>query len=176
MPQLSLATALGVCDALGETFPGGKFQLKWPNDVYLNDRKVAGILLEVPPVRRDRVVVGIGVNVNNSLAAAPPEIHASATSLVDATHRPYRLADVLLAMLSSLQVRYESLASGRLDLARVWSERCWLQGEMVEVKLGRETFAGVCQGLDRDGALLVLVADRSAPRRFLSGTVRRVAT
>lgn len=173
LPQLSLATALGVCDALVEIFPAGKFQLKWPNDVYLNDRKLAGMLLEAPPARRDRVVVGIGVNVNNSLAAAPEEIRDVATSLVDAAQGEQRLVDVLLAILSALQVRYASLADRTLDLPRAWRERCWLQGEMVEVILGREHITGLCHGLDNDGALLVQRPGESAAQRLLSGTVRR---
>ena len=173
LPQLSLATALGVCDALVETFPDGRFQLKWPNDVYLSDRKLAGILLEVPPARRDRVVVGIGVNVNNSLAAAPEEIRNLATSLIEAAQREQRLVAVLLAILQGLKSRYAALADGTLDLPQAWRERCWLQGEMVVVALGREHITGLCHGLDKDGALLVQRPGEPAARRLLSGTVRR---
>ena len=71
-PQISLTVGAAVCQTLrallgSETAVG----LKWPNDVWLNGRKAAGILVEVPAVRRGRLVIGVGLNVNNSFESAP---------------------------------------------------------------------------------------------------------
>jgi BirA family biotin operon repressor/biotin-[acetyl-CoA-carboxylase] ligase len=65
-PQVALATGLAVCEALEELVPRADLRLKWPNDVYLSGRKVCGILSESVPGCRDRIVIGIGINVNNT--------------------------------------------------------------------------------------------------------------
>jgi BirA family biotin operon repressor/biotin-[acetyl-CoA-carboxylase] ligase len=66
-PQIALVAGLAVCEALHRLAPSGNFRVKWPNDVYLNDRKICGILSESVPGWRDRLVIGIGVNVNNGV-------------------------------------------------------------------------------------------------------------
>ena len=75
--RISLATALAVRDALSTFDRTACFQLKWPNDIYLQSRKIAGILLERPALYLNRLVVGIGVNVNNSLQGAPAALQAT---------------------------------------------------------------------------------------------------
>jgi biotin-(acetyl-CoA carboxylase) ligase len=65
-PQVALVAGLAVCDALRSLAPAAELRVKWPNDVFLAGRKVCGILSESVPGWRDRLVVGIGVNVNNS--------------------------------------------------------------------------------------------------------------
>lgn len=73
-PRVSLTVALAISDTLDELLPNRAVQLKWPNDVYLQGRKVCGILVETAPRFPGVLVLGIGVNVNNSLAAAPAEL------------------------------------------------------------------------------------------------------
>ena len=65
-PRFSVTTALSLHDALSQYAPPGEIRLKWPNDVYLGPRKVAGILLEQSSACLNRLVVGVGINVNNS--------------------------------------------------------------------------------------------------------------
>src|SRR5438034_451345 len=64
-PQVALVAGVAVCEALERMAPRAEMRVKWPNDVYLAGRKICGILSESVPARRDRIVVGIGVNVNN---------------------------------------------------------------------------------------------------------------
>lgn len=169
-PPMSLVSALAVRDTLYHFLPDADLQLKWPNDVFANGRKVAGLLLETAGGRLDRVIVGIGVNVNNSLADAPDEIRANATSMMDERGSPLELAAVLIAVLRQLSVEYSALAAGEMDLPSRWRAHCLLDGRRVQVVRGKNTTAGTCCGISKSGALIV---ENDLGRHELnSGTVR----
>ncbi|MCA9443165.1 MAG: biotin--[acetyl-CoA-carboxylase] ligase [Candidatus Omnitrophica bacterium] len=168
-PRLSLTTGLAVSDALGDILPIGDFQLKWPNDIYLESRKVAGILLERSSTTPNRLVVGIGVNVNNSLSAAPEDIRTSATSLHDTSGGDYRLSILLLTILNRLEVRYRMLADNDPRLAVEWEDRCYLRNRFVRVESGDGVVEGVCRGIDKEGALLI--DTHSGLHRLVNGVV-----
>jgi BirA family transcriptional regulator, biotin operon repressor / biotin---[acetyl-CoA-carboxylase] ligase len=126
--ELTLLAALAVAEAIEEV-AGGRAEIKWPNDVLLGDRKVAGILGEV---RGDAAVVGIGVNVNQTEEQLPATAGQPATSLRAATGRRYDRAVVLVALLRRLETRYErwqehGLAPFRVDLM----SRDFLRGRNV---------------------------------------------
>jgi BirA family biotin operon repressor/biotin-[acetyl-CoA-carboxylase] ligase len=113
-PQLSLAIAAAVRDAIAPYLqsaihnPKSAIVLKAPNDLLLEGRKLCGILLESPAVvapAKDRLIIGIGLNVNNTFAAAPPEVAARAISLRDATQSNHKLADVLVDVLKKIEAR-----------------------------------------------------------------------
>jgi len=171
-PRLSLITALAVHDALCEYDLPREIQLKWPNDVYLGARKVAGILLERPATRPDRLVVGIGININNSSSEAPEQIAEIATSLYETSGTYYAQRDVLCMILKYLAVRYQELAASELGLAEQWHERCFLRGRSVNVASGNRMLTGICHGIDDQGALL-LHTDTGL-NRVLSGVVQRI--
>ena len=171
-PRLSLTTALCVHDALREFVPLRNIRLKWPNDVYLGSRKVAGILLERPSARPDRLVVGIGININNSFSEAPEQIRTVATSLYDATRRHFVLRDVLRTILKHLSRRYQELAADELSLADEWRDHCMLRNRNVHVALGKRIVSGVCHSIDDQGALIIETGSNFL--NLQSGTVQRV--
>jgi BirA family biotin operon repressor/biotin-[acetyl-CoA-carboxylase] ligase len=154
-PQVSLAVGLAVCEVLERRLPGAQLGLKWPNDVYLDRRKVCGILVEVPPGKAETMVVGVGLNVNNSFASAPAQLQAIATSLFDATGRKHHLTDVLVQILGQVAERLQLLRQGGLDLSGHWESRCLLRGRTVRVTAGNQQTIGVCRGIDPQGALLL---------------------
>lgn len=166
-PQIALASGLAVCEALHAIYPPGVFGLKWPNDVYLSGRKLCGILVEAP-AHRGRVVVGIGINVNNSFDAAPPEFQQTATSLYDAASAQFDLSEVLIAVVRQTLVRLAGLGSGQM-LAADFSRYCLLTGCGVQVETGRKRMAGRCQGIDDEGKLLIQTP--AGLERIVSGTV-----
>ena len=171
-PRVSLATALAVRHALN-TFDGtAHFQLKWPNDLYLQSRKIAGILLERPATCPERLVVGVGINVNNSLREAPESIRDISTSFSDATGRHLSLPDLLITTLNSLEEQYAALAAGQLRLPDQWHEHCMLRGAAVEVESGKRRVTGVCHGINHEGALVVRTD--AGLESLISGTVRQV--
>lgn len=153
-PLLSLSTGLAICEALEQIAPGGNFGVKWPNDVFCSGRKLCGILIESPSAARGRVIVGIGLNVNNSLVAAPEEIQSVATSLVDTLQRPFDLTAVLQSLLASLRSRWLELATvGFGAQVDAYRRRCVLDGRTVQVASGPRIITGRCLGIDESGSL-----------------------
>ncbi len=170
-PRLSLATALSVRDAFRKILTGGDIQLKWPNDVYIGSRKVAGILLERSSISPDRLAVGIGINVNNSMSAAPDEIRTRATSLHDTSGSHFPLCDVLTTILKQIAIRFRMLTAEDSWLAEEWENSCLLHNRIVQVKSGKRLIEGVCHGIDEQGALVI--DTQSGLQRLVSGVVLR---
>jgi BirA family biotin operon repressor/biotin-[acetyl-CoA-carboxylase] ligase len=168
-PRLSLATALVVGDAIRQQVPQADVQLKWPNDVYIAGRKVCGILVEVPGAAPGRVVIGAGLNVNNSLAAAPAEIQDSAVALCDVARRELDLTAILKSILRGLETEMSRLGRDELCLARRWQPYCLLEGETITLRQGNHQHTGICDSIDEDGALLLRT--RQGTERFISGSV-----
>lgn len=167
-PALSLCVGTAVCLAI-QRWQVGEVRLKWPNDVYLNERKVCGILLESVPTRPERLVMGVGLNVNNSLAQAPAELRERATSLIDETGVSYNLETVLTELLNELERVLALLAQQPADLPPLWNELSWLTGKEICIT----DAVGECRGrglaIDDDGALLL--ETRTGIRRIISGSV-----
>lgn len=168
-PKTSLAAGLAVCDAVDGLLGGRRLNLKWPNDVLADGRKLCGILAEVPPHRKDLLVLGIGVNVNNRSAGAPTGLSDSAISMCELAGRPFSLCDVLMALLEQLSEKLHWISDGQVELQEQWKRRCMLTGRTVRLELPDRCLWGVCQGIDRDGALLLQTTTGSA--RCLSGVV-----
>ena len=175
-PRLSLATAVAACDALARLAPGVALGVKWPNDVVAADRKIGGILIEgphhAPPTPR-RLVVGVGLNVNNLWSEAPAELRATATSLADTTGGTHNLTEVLVRLLESITDRWEQLRTLDTRLPTAWRQLCVLRGRSVAVEIDHDILQGHCQGIAEDGALLV--ESEQGLRRLTHGVVCRVS-
>ena len=154
-PLVSLTTGLAISAALQDLIPHAELGLKWPNDVFLYDRKVCGILVEIPPRQSGTLVIGIGLNVNNSLQDAPPDLAARATALCDASNREWDLNDVLITLLQHLDDHLNQLRDDDPTLAERWHGTCYLRGRTVQHSVGDRVTTGLCQGVDRQGALLL---------------------
>ena len=169
-PQLSLAAGLAVCETLEALVPRIDCRVKWPNDVFLADRKVCGILCESVPGWRDRLVLGTGLNVNNSLAQAPGEVRLTATSLVDASGGAYDLTATLVGLLRRLDNRIGQLVDGQFSgQAGDFRRRCYLTGKTLTVVSGGRTLVGRCKGIDDSGELLLQT--ESGTQRIVAGTI-----
>ena len=168
-PQASLTVGLAICEALEELLAGPEFLIKWPNDVYVGERKISGVLVETPSQQTNKLVLGIGINVNNSLGTAPAEISNSAIALCDMTDRQFTLTDVLVAVLNNLVERLGWIGTQDNELRKRWQNRCLLTNRRVEVDSDAGLVAGICQGTDEEGALLVRT-DRGV-RRCLAGSI-----
>ncbi|HVO09977.1 MAG TPA: biotin--[acetyl-CoA-carboxylase] ligase [Vicinamibacteria bacterium] len=167
---LPLAAGLAVADAVaGEA--GIAAELKWPNDVVVGGRKLAGVLSEASTGAGglEWVVVGIGVNV---AAVLPDELRATATSLEELLPAgPPAAASLAAAVIVRLRVWYDALATPAA-VVQAWRRRAlpWW-GETVEVRTGAGTLRGRLLEVDDEGALVLSVA--GGPRRVLSGEVIR---
>jgi BirA family biotin operon repressor/biotin-[acetyl-CoA-carboxylase] ligase len=170
VPQLSLCMGAAVCQAVAELVPGADVRLKWPNDVFLNGRKVCGILIESPPRCNDRLVVGIGLNVNNSVASAPPDLALRATSLRDCAAVEFDLADVLVRVLGRIERALDEFRQGGWTrVAARWRALCLLTGRCITIHCGTQSTTGTCLGIEDDGALLLQTL--AGPQRYYGGTV-----
>jgi BirA family biotin operon repressor/biotin-[acetyl-CoA-carboxylase] ligase len=142
---LPLAAALAVCEACEEEARVA-CQVKWPNDVWIDRRKVAGILVEGRP-QEGWLALGIGLNVDIPEDEFPPELRETATSLLIADgERP--LSELLALLLDALERWLEAPPA---DVLSAWRERDALKGEPI----GWGGGSGVAAGIDDSGALLV---------------------
>lgn len=154
-PKLSLTVGLSVCEVLEQLVSDRRVQLKWPNDVFLEGRKVCGVLVETIAQRPRLIVIGIGINVNNSFADAPAELRSTATSLMDVTTKSFDLTDVLIRQLQQIAHRIGTVIAGSEYLAEAWRARCMLEGRTLSIDLGSRRLTGVCHGIDDEGALII---------------------
>ncbi len=158
---LPLAAGVAVAEALAAC--GVEAQLKWPNDVLVGGRKIAGILAEglAGASGVDVVVLGIGVNVNAAPAGLPPEIRATAASLEGVTNRAWDPVSVAAAVLPRLSVWYDALGRGDpRSIVAAWRDRSvpWW-GRIVEVRSGAEVIRGVARDVDANGGLRLELED-----------------
>lgn len=169
-PQASLTTGLAICEALDELLEEITLQIKWPNDVYADGKKICGILLESPDLREGTLVLGVGINVNNSLADAPSEIAGFATSMSDTANRRFDLVGVLIDVLARLFNYLELVGARDPHLYELWRKRCFLTQKRVAVHAATEIYEGMCQGIGDDGALQIQT--QQGLQRCLAGTVQ----
>ncbi|MGH7896077.1 MAG: biotin--[acetyl-CoA-carboxylase] ligase [Candidatus Binatia bacterium] len=172
VPQIALVVGLAVATAVRET-TGLAPLLKWPNDVLLGGRKVAGILTEMDAEleRVHFVIAGIGVNVNAQRETFPPALRDKATSLAIAAGRPTDRVAFMGRLLAQLETRYRRfLAVGFAPLRAECEHLSALAGRAVVVHVPDGEVAGRVEGLDDDGALR-LVDDAGVTRRVVAGEV-----
>lgn len=168
---------LAACDATARTIEemtGLRARLKWPNDVLVEGRKVAGLLLEAGPASEAEpawLVVGIGLNANVAPEALPDRPYYPATSLQAVLGRPVDRGRLLRALLRVLDGDYQELSrgGGAAALGR-WRARSETLGRYVRVATAAATVEGLAAGVDESGALLIR-ADDGTQRRIVAGEV-----
>jgi BirA family biotin operon repressor/biotin-[acetyl-CoA-carboxylase] ligase len=172
--RLPLAAGIAVAEAAEEH--GVEAELKWPNDVLVTGRKLAGILAEAASGADgvEWVVLGVGLNVSLDEQALPEALRGAVASLGGAAGRAPRPVAVAAAVLSRLAVWYDALDASPARVVAAWRERAvaWW-GERVDVRVGKETVSGRLAGIDDEGALIVVTGSGQL-RRVLSGEVLRV--
>lgn len=166
---LVMASALAVAEAI-EVTTGLRPGIKWPNDVLVNGRKVCGILIEASETI---AVLGIGVNVNGSLAESP-ELATRATTLADALGHPTPREPLFIEIVRRLDSLYAALNAGGERAQRLlrdsWRARLVTIGGHMTVQQGERAITGVAQDVDELGAL-ILVADDGTRHTITWGDV-----
>ncbi len=155
-PLLSLMAAVAVSEALRESCELAT-DIKWPNDVLADGRKLCGILAETVETTRGRAsVLGIGINLR--AGSFPPEISDTAAAIEELQGRTPEADEVLESLLRALARHYATLQApeGAQATLAAWTARSsYATGKRVRVALGAETIEGVTRGLEADGALRV---------------------
>lgn len=135
-----------------EPFAGRPLRIKWPNDVFLDGRKLAGVLVDAGVGTRDTYLIGIGVNCNR--VRFPPDLEATACSLATATGHEVDRGTLLLAIAERLHAALTDLAAGRDEaLAAVFRERLGLFGQRVRVEAA-QPHEGILTALDFERLVL----------------------
>jgi BirA family biotin operon repressor/biotin-[acetyl-CoA-carboxylase] ligase len=172
LPQLTLLVAVATAETLSE-ISALNVGLKWPNDVEIHGKKVAGILTETliragePPA----VIVGIGINVNTKLEQLPSVLHQHATSLALAAGHTFSRHQLIATLLAHLERLYHAFQhTGLASIRERWLHYGRIVGRRVRFSHVSTDKEGTVIGLDEDGALLVQ-AGNNTPQRLLSGNV-----
>ena len=169
LPLLALLAALTVAGGI-ETSTGAVPDLKWPNDVLLNGKKLAGILLE-RPAGAD-VILGVGLNVNQSAADLPD----GATSLAVELGHEFEREPLLAAILNDLGNAYERADRQGVDwIVPGWRSRSSMLGKAVAFHHDGSLIRGIAEDVGEDGALRVRLEDGSRIS-VVAGEVERVRT
>ncbi len=175
-PVALLPLAAGVAVAEAVAGFGVACQLKWPNDVLVSERKLAGILAEASSGGGgvEWVVLGIGVNVALDASTLPAELRDGVTSLRAEGARGAGSDAVAVAVLARLAVWYDALREAPSRVAAAWRERAipWW-GSLVEVRAGAVLLRGRLAAVDDEGALVIELAGGER-RRLVSGEVSRL--
>jgi BirA family biotin operon repressor/biotin-[acetyl-CoA-carboxylase] ligase len=163
LPSMIMLASLAVVNSV-EAATGLKSQIKWPNDVLVNGRKLCGILIEsdLRGSTVSHVVIGIGINVNLRPADFP-EILPIATSLSQELGSEVSRLNVLRCLLVEIERLYLALSSGE-SLYPEWRDRLVTLGRRVHVKTGEVVYEGVAESVASDGSLWLRGPDGSLTR------------
>ena len=149
--KLPLLAGLAVINGLKKV-ENLDYKFKWTNDVYLENKKLCGILME----KTDNVyIVGIGINVNNIL---PEKLKNKAISLTQATNKKYKIDEIVKNIVSEFQILCENLENGLWeDILKEINEINYLKNKKIELKFGNEIVLGIAQNINKDGEIEISI-------------------
>jgi BirA family biotin operon repressor/biotin-[acetyl-CoA-carboxylase] ligase len=170
--QLTVAAATALWRAIHD-HTGIQPEIKWPNDLLLHGHKVAGILTELN-AELDHVkyvILGVGVDANQTAAEFPADLRKTATSLRIELGRPVLRPELATAILRELDRDYARVCAGQFEsVADEWEVHCSTIGKQVTVQIGERRVRGIAESLDDDGALLVRT-EHGRLERIIGGDV-----
>ena len=155
--QLTVASAVSLVRAINET-TGIEPDIKWPNDLLIHGKKIAGILTEMQAeldcVRH--VIIGVGIDVNQNHSDFPAQLRRIATSLKIASGTTVGRTTLAEAILREMDKDYKRVLNGLFnEVAQEWANHCGTLGKEVNIQTGRNQITGRAESLDETGALLV---------------------
>ena len=166
-PQLTLVSAVAVAEAISK-YSQKTPEVKWPNDILINSKKVAGILTEMNSEtdRINFVIIGIGVNINMTRKMFPEELRPIATSLKEEIGKEISRIDFIQTLYLNLETWYKRyLKHGFEPIRRAWTGYFTMAGRVVKVRQMDKAIVGVAMGIDDNGELLL---------REKSGNITRI--
>lgn len=169
LPSLIMVASLAVVHTIVD-ITGLQPQIKWPNDIMINGKKVCGIMVEsgVRDSNIDYTIIGIGINVNLE-AAALGELSLPATSLSDELGRGVSRLELVRRLLVEIERLYLSAQSSEA-VYREWKDSLETLGRRVHARSGDRLYEGIAESVDKDGSLLLRCPDGELTR-ILAGDV-----
>lgn len=159
LPSITLMSGVAVHDALSQF--GIEPDIKWVNDILVNDKKIAGILAETTETP-DGLAVVSGIGINLTSRNFPPDLVTTATSVEDCSAVSVTRDELIEALIGRLAHFYDLLqgADGAVEIISNWRQRSsYFTGKSVRVVMGQQTITGVTDGLEANGALRVKISD-----------------
>lgn len=185
LPQAALVVGVAIADLLSDYIDPADVQLKWPNDVYVRGRKIAGILVEgIQGTVDDSVayrtsspgtgsglwwVVGVGLNLAIDWNLAPPEVQQRATCVATESGITFSGEDFLPTVVQRLDLFLQRWRAEPAAIFDTFRRRCYLRGKFIEVNQGTVQQRGICQSVDDHGRLLL--ATETGIRPISSGSI-----
>ncbi|MFP4013950.1 MAG: biotin--[acetyl-CoA-carboxylase] ligase [Chitinispirillaceae bacterium] len=157
------AISLAICETLKKRVPQKKISIKWPNDIYWDDRKIAGILLERTPASENSIIVGFGLNVNIPEDAFPHNLQHCATSLLRETGTRHSSIAILRKI---LRLYHHCCIADQKDMHGFYRNNLYKVG----YKATLDNVEGVFENVEQNGRILIRTPN--GPRAFSSGTLR----
>ncbi len=170
--QVMVAAGTAVARAIRKS-TGLNPQIKWPNDILIGSKKVAGILTELHAEldHVQYVCLGIGVDVNQEAGDFPPELRRIATSLKMESGQAQKRSDLAIGILQELDADYGRILAGQFAaVADEWESQCATLGCRVRIAQGDRIIEGQAESLDNEGGLLVRT-QHGRLERIISGDV-----
>lgn len=172
LSRWSLACGIAVAEAVRAIEPTIDACVRWPNDVEVGSRKLAGILVET--ARGGRVIFGIGVNTTGSAADAPEAVRHRVATIPDLVGRPIRRDAILPEIVARLAPLCREITARPESLVARYSPLCGLTGRPIRLHVGSDSVGGniidgICRGISADGS--ILIERHSAVESFTSGTL-----
>jgi len=200
LPSISYIVAIAIARTLESEFEEpSRIKIKWPNDIFLDGKKIAGVLIERVADRSQGVlIIGSGINVAVDFAKAPADVCSRAVSLTSSFHvdsnslelENEKMTQILSKLIRELQIAIQSTREGSSWWNPEWTKRCYLVGKRIEATVSHwenrisearisDTFlplgtvTGNCLGLSPDGHLQI-EHESGSIGRIVSGSVRLV--
>lgn len=159
-PMLTLVMGLSAAEGIRKV-SGVEAEIKWPNDIVMNKKKVCGILTEMATEMEyvNYVVIGVGINVNQKYF--PEEIKETATSLYEETGNVYRRSELIAAVLERFEKNYETfLKAGDLSgIRKAYDSILVNRGQEVKILEPGNEYTAVAEGINKNGELIVMLPD-----------------
>jgi len=156
-PQITLMAAVALAETVAPLIEQAPV-IKWPNDILVNGKKLAGVLSEAVcnPERINHVILGIGLNLNYRAVSMPAEIRRRATSVTDLTGNEIDRESVMIRLIQNLDRCYGELEECGFETLRPrWDKFFGLRGRRVRIENHEQVVTGRALGIDRNGALVV---------------------
>jgi BirA family biotin operon repressor/biotin-[acetyl-CoA-carboxylase] ligase len=171
-PLITLMAAVATAKAT-KVISGLQPQIKWPNDLLINNKKVAGLLNELrgKAGKVEFVILGIGINVNMTLGMVPGAMRSTVTSLREELGYDISRVEFLSGLLRELEGEYHTFLTGKPGrLLRQWEEFSQMVGRFVEMRSFNEVIRGRVKGIDSNGSLVLFAPDGSE-KRVIAGDI-----
>lgn len=161
LPMIIGAALLNTLNTLGIN----SCKIKWPNDIYVNDKKVCGILVEKSG---ENFIVGIGINVN--IEKFDKEVENIATSLFIESNKKYKIEEIIISTVENIKNYYEIfLRGGWIGIIEIILKNDWLKGKNVDIISGSSIDNGVVKGINKNGEIEIVVSEKL--KTYCSGEI-----